>query len=66
MKKYRVWVKGKDLEKDCLVFHTTETQKKGTLNFINTKYPNWEIIIVYDKKTNDEVEKYVNNQKKPT
>lgn len=63
--KVRVWVTGRKLEKH-LTYNVTRKEWVKTIDYVNGKYPLWEMIIIYDKESNNELKRYYNYDNKKT
>lgn len=66
VRKLRLWVTGREMPKDKLMFRVTHNEWVKSMNFINREHPKWEMIIVYDKESNEELKRYYNYDNKKT
>lgn len=64
-KKVRLWITGRQL-KSNLVFNVTKKEWVKTLNYVNSTYPLWEMVVIYDKESNTELKRYYNYDNKKT
>ena len=63
--KVRVWVTGRGL-KTNLVYNVTRKEWVKTVDYVNEKYPLWEMIVIYEKESNSELKRYYNYDNKKT
>lgn len=64
-RKLRIWVTGRELEKN-LMYRVTHKEWVKTMNYINRQYPLWEMVIIYDRESNEELKRYYNYDNKKT
>ncbi|MDM1399010.1 hypothetical protein HX049_17900 [Myroides odoratimimus] len=65
IKKVRVWVLMPEGEQN-LQFNTTRTGWLKTCNYVKSNHPNWQMLVIYSKEDNRELNRYYNYNNKKT